>query len=256
MVFVLIVYALAAWRDRAAGGAAAAVAARRARHRHVVARGKDRRAWSGRARPSATRPTTRRSCSSTMCARRSAGWSRSTTSASIVSRGEILGLIGPNGSGKTTVLNLISGALTPDSGEIRLDGARSRAAPRIASRSAASRARSSSCACSAHRPAVENVIAGLAFHAPPLWGAEADAPRPRAARARRARPTRPTCRPANSPISTRSGSSLRARWRSTPDVLLLDEWLAGLNPSELQRRHRAGEDRCARKASPSSSSSM
>ena len=41
-----------------------------------------------------------------------------------VGRGEILGLIGPNGSGKTTVLNLISGALRASSGEIRLEGER------------------------------------------------------------------------------------------------------------------------------------
>jgi branched-chain amino acid transport system ATP-binding protein len=33
-----------------------------------------------------------------------------------VEEGEILGLIGPNGSGKTTVLNLLSGFLAPDSG--------------------------------------------------------------------------------------------------------------------------------------------
>lgn len=39
-----------------------------------------------------------------------------------VAEGEILGLIGPNGSGKTTVLNLISGALRPDSGGIRFAG--------------------------------------------------------------------------------------------------------------------------------------
>ena len=35
---------------------------------------------------------------------------------------EVLGLIGPNGSGKTTMMNLISGALRPTSGEIRLYG--------------------------------------------------------------------------------------------------------------------------------------
>jgi ABC-type branched-subunit amino acid transport system ATPase component len=35
---------------------------------------------------------------------------------------EVLGLIGPNGSGKTTMLNLISGALKVTSGEIRLYG--------------------------------------------------------------------------------------------------------------------------------------
>jgi len=37
-------------------------------------------------------------------------------------RGEIVGLIGPNGSGKTTTINLVAGALRPDSGSIMLDG--------------------------------------------------------------------------------------------------------------------------------------
>ena len=36
-----------------------------------------------------------------------------------VREGEILGLIGPNGSGKTTCFNCISGALTPTAGSIR-----------------------------------------------------------------------------------------------------------------------------------------
>ncbi|MBP0580402.1 ABC transporter ATP-binding protein [Labrys sp. LIt4] len=37
-------------------------------------------------------------------------------------RGEILGLIGPNGSGKTTTLNMVTGALKPDGGRIEVDG--------------------------------------------------------------------------------------------------------------------------------------
>ena len=37
-------------------------------------------------------------------------------------QGEILGLIGPNGSGKTTTLNLLTGFLKPDSGIIMLKG--------------------------------------------------------------------------------------------------------------------------------------
>lgn len=36
--------------------------------------------------------------------------------------GEVTGFIGPNGSGKTTSLKMITGILTPDEGSVRLDG--------------------------------------------------------------------------------------------------------------------------------------
>ncbi|MCA0008575.1 MULTISPECIES: ABC transporter ATP-binding protein [unclassified Mesorhizobium] len=39
-----------------------------------------------------------------------------------VARHEIAGLIGPNGSGKSTLFSLVSGAVTPDRGQIRFDG--------------------------------------------------------------------------------------------------------------------------------------
>ena len=40
----------------------------------------------------------------------------------VIRRGEVVGLLGDNGAGKTTVVNCISGGLTPDSGDILIDG--------------------------------------------------------------------------------------------------------------------------------------
>lgn len=39
-----------------------------------------------------------------------------------VRRGEVLGYVGPNGSGKTTTLKLLTGLLRPDAGEVRVFG--------------------------------------------------------------------------------------------------------------------------------------
>ena len=85
-----------------------------------------------------------------------------------VQSGQIVGLLGPNGSGKTTALNLISGVLRPDSGSIRFAGQEIEGMPahRIARLGLARTFQlvrvleGMDCA--------ENVKAGLAFHRPPL----------------------------------------------------------------------------------------
>ena len=39
-----------------------------------------------------------------------------------VRKGETVGIIGTNGSGKSTILKIITGVLTPTSGEVRVNG--------------------------------------------------------------------------------------------------------------------------------------
>jgi branched-chain amino acid transport system permease protein len=148
-------------------------------------------------------------------------------------RGEILGLIGPNGSGKTTALNLISGATAADKGDIALEQRPIAALPahRIAQRGVARTFQlvrvlgASSC--------LENVIAGLAFHAPPLWGGKAEA-QARALLTRIGLGDKADAPAGQLTYIDQKRLELARALALSPDVLLLDEWLAGLNPSELQ----------------------
>lgn len=48
-----------------------------------------------------------------------------------VSRGGLVGILGPNGSGKTTLLRLLGGLLKPSAGRITLDGAGLHSIPRV-----------------------------------------------------------------------------------------------------------------------------
>ncbi len=147
--------------------------------------------------------------------------------------GEIVGLLGPNGSGKTTVLNLISGALAPDAGQILLRGRpiQGQAAHRIARLGVARTfqlVRSlDSLSCR------ESVQAGLAFGTRNAWGAparrEADALLTRVGLALRA-DTLPT----ELTYIDQKRLELARALATGPTLLLLDEWLAGLNPAELR----------------------
>ena len=150
-----------------------------------------------------------------------------------IRQGEILGLLGPNGSGKTTALNLISGALAPDGGQVVLDGQAVAGLP-------------------AHRLArlgiartfqlvrvlpqltlAENVLAGLAFGHDRHWGG-GTAARCAALLARVGLDGR-GAQPAGSlTYGDQKRLELARALALSPRLLLLDEWLAGLNPTELQ----------------------
>jgi len=146
---------------------------------------------------------------------------------------EVLGLIGPNGSGKTTMMNLISGAFKPSSGSIKLYGhpITGIGASRVASKGVARTFQ-----LVRMLPAMtvlENVSAGGVFGHARRWGKELD----EFAHALLRRVGLPNA--GNSPVSAltyidQKRVELARALASDPKVLLLDEWLAGLNPTELK----------------------
>lgn len=150
-----------------------------------------------------------------------------------VGRGEVIGLLGPNGSGKTTVLNMISGGLRPSSGDIRLNGEMlaGRAPHQIANKGIARTFQLVRILPSLS--VAENILAALAFRNVPLLGAEARAAADELL--------------AMVGLGGRGGEQaedltyidqkrmeLARALASRPQLLLLDEWLAGLNPTELR----------------------
>ncbi|MCS6922591.1 MAG: ABC transporter ATP-binding protein [Elioraea sp.] len=145
-----------------------------------------------------------------------------------VGEGEIVGLIGPNGSGKTTALNLISGALKPDQGSVRFDGRE------LAGRPAHEVTRSGIARTFQlvrvfpRMTARENVRAGLLARRGER--AEEDALLARVGLADAAERLA-----AQLTYIDQKRLELARALALRPRLLLLDEWLAGLNPAELQQ---------------------
>ena len=149
-----------------------------------------------------------------------------------IEQGEIFGLLGPNGSGKTTALNLMSGLLHSDAGTIHLAGRNiTGLAPFRIARLGLARTFQLVRVLDG-MDCRENVRAGLAFHAPHVATAEAEA---RVGHLlARVGLDGPVQRPAASlTYIDRKRLELARALAANPKVLLLDEWLAGLNPSEL-----------------------
>lgn len=146
---------------------------------------------------------------------------------------ELLGLIGPNGSGKTTVMNLISGALAPSDGEIFLgDRLISGRAPRHIARAGVART-FQLVRILPSLTVLENVMAGAVFGHRRLWDREV---RNQAARQLERVGVGHAAGMPTSALTyiDEKRVELARALASDPGVLLLDEWLAGLNPTELR----------------------
>ena len=77
-----------------------------------------------------------------------------------VSPGEICGLIGQNGAGKSTLMGVLAGALRPDAGEMRIDGARYAPASPIEGRRAGVAMIYQELSLAPHLSVTENVLLG------------------------------------------------------------------------------------------------
>lgn len=148
--------------------------------------------------------------------------------------GEVVGLLGPNGSGKTTAMNLISGALPLNGGEILFKG---QALHRLKSHQIARLgiARTfqlvkvlGSMSCT------DNVIAGMAFKPRPLFG-KAAAQRAQELLQRVGLADLAQTAAGDLTYINQKRLELARALALEPQILLLDEWLAGLNPTELQQ---------------------
>jgi branched-chain amino acid transport system ATP-binding protein len=147
--------------------------------------------------------------------------------------GEVVGLLGPNGSGKTTVMNMISGFFAPSQGTIALKGEAIQGLPshRIAPKGVARTFQLVRALPSL--TVAQNVETALAFGRHKLWG--------RIARERALHHLeevglagRAEERACDITYIDQKRMELARALATEPDLLLLDEWLAGLNPTELQ----------------------
>jgi branched-chain amino acid transport system ATP-binding protein len=149
-----------------------------------------------------------------------------------VAEHQLIGLIGPNGSGKTTMMNLISGALKPTAGSISLLGTRlSDLPPYRIIRLGVGRT-FQLVRILPTLTVLENVRAGSVFGHRRHWGRSGED------HAMSMLERVGLADMAGSPVGAltyidQKRLELARVLAGEPKVLLLDEWLAGLNPTEL-----------------------
>ena len=149
-----------------------------------------------------------------------------------VSNHEMVGVIGPNGSGKTTMMNMISGVFKPTEGQISLKG---RSLSEMPAQKIAREGVGRTFQLVRLLPSLnvlENVKAGAVFGHRRRWGRDADDFALEMLERVGLNSMQDMPVTALTYIDQKRVELARVL-AGEPKVLLLDEWLAGLNPTEL-----------------------
>jgi ABC-type branched-subunit amino acid transport system ATPase component len=146
-------------------------------------------------------------------------------------RSELLGMIGPNGSGKSTFVNVISGTLKPDSGEVLLNGASIARRPQhVVARAGIART-FQAVKIFDNLSVLDNVLAGALGHSS-MGAKEVDDAREALARVGLKADLQQ--RAGTLGLYDRRRLEFASRLISRPKLLMLDEPVGGLNPEEIR----------------------
>lgn len=163
-----------------------------------------------------------------------------------VAEGEILGIIGPNGSGKTTTLNLVTGFLTPTSGKITFRGEDITGLPRYRISQKGIARTFQLCKPFLDFTALQNVMVGRAYGQDPSGNLKTAAVESAEILELVGMASKSNVLVSDLTVMERKRLELARALATRPVLLLLDEFMAGLNPKEadeacgLITRIRAG----------------
>lgn len=151
-----------------------------------------------------------------------------------VREGEILGLIGPNGSGKTTAFNLITGLLAPDAGHIWLAGEEITGLRPYAVCAKGVARTFQLVRPFAHLPALQNVMVGRIYGREPVASLAVASDEAREILGFVGLAGKEQVPARRLTLVDRKRLELARALATHPRLLLLDEFMAGLNPQEVQ----------------------
>ncbi len=152
----------------------------------------------------------------------------------VVNEGEIVGIIGPNGSGKTTVLNLVTGFLKPDAGKVTFGGEDITGFPRYRVSQKGIARTFQLVKPFLESTVLEDVMVGRAYGHAPAETLKAAAEESTEILKRVGLADRAKVVVKGLTVMQRKRLELARALAAKPQLLLLDELMAGLNPGEAE----------------------